>query len=292
MKETKGIILAGGNGSRLFPLTLGTSKQLIPVYDKPMIYYPLATLISGGIRDVLIITRKKDLKNYESLLGNGKSIGINISYAIQSKPNGIAESIIIGSDFISDNNVCLILGDNIFYGENFGFYFNKAKENLVHGYSSIFGVKVKNPQDFGVINFDSNQNILSIIEKPNNPKSNFIVSGLYFFTNEVKQVAKNLKPSNRNELEITDVNNHFLKKNKLKLINLDTKISWIDTGTYKSLSDATNFFHQIEKNSNKKVACIEEVAFKKGFINQQNLRKIAKKMENSDYGKYLLKIVS
>ena len=292
MKETKGIILAGGNGSRLFPLTLGTSKQLIPVYDKPMIYYPLSTLISGGIRDVLIITRKEDLKNYKSLLGNGKSLGINISYAIQSKPNGIAESLIIGSDFISVDNVCLILGDNIFYGENFNFYFKKAKENLVNEYSSIFGVKVKNPQDFGVINFDSDENISSITEKPLNPKSNFIVSGLYFFTNDVIEVAKNLKPSSRNELEITDVNNYFLKKNKLKLINLDTKISWIDTGTHKSLNDASNFFQKIEKSTHKKVACIEESAFNMGFINKQMLTKIAKKMENSDYGKYLLKIIS
>ena len=200
------------------------------------------------------------------MLGNGKSIGINISYAIQSKPNGIAESIIIGSDFISNNNVCLILGDNIFYGEKFDFYFNEAKENLMHGYSSIFGVKVKNPQDFGVINFDSNQNILSIIEKPNNPKSNFIVSGLYFFTNEVKQVAKNLKPSNRNELEITDVNNHFLEKNKLKLINLDTKISWVDTGTYKSLSDATNFFIKLKKTPIKKLRASKKLHLKKVLL--------------------------
>ena len=292
MKETKGIILAGGNGSRLFPLTLGTSKQLIPVYDKPMIYYPLATLMSGGIRDILIITRENDLKSYKSLLGNGKSIGINISYAIQSKPNGIAESIIIGSDFISNHNVCLILGDNIFYGEKFYLYFDKAKQNLENGYSSIFGVKVKNPEDFGVINFDSSQNITSIVEKPVDPNSNLIVSGLYFFTNEVKEVSKTLKPSHRNELEITDVNNYFLEKNKLKLINLDTKISWVDTGTYKSLINASNFFHQIEKNTNRKVACIEEIAFKMGYINKEKLRDIAKKMKNSDYGKYLIEIAN
>ena len=292
MKKIKGIILAGGNGSRLYPLTLSTSKQLIPVYDKPMIYYPLSTLISGGIRDILIITRENDLKSYKSLLGNGKSIGINISYAIQSKPNGIAESIIIGSDFISDHNVCLILGDNIFYGEKFHLYFDKAKQNLKSGYSSIFGIKVKNPEDFGVINFDSNQNITSIVEKPANPISNFIVSGLYFFTNEVKEVSKTLIPSDRNELEITDVNNYFLEKNKLKLISLDTEISWIDTGTYKSLIDASNFFHKIEKNTKRKVACIEEIAFKMGYINKEALRDIAKKMKNSDYGKYLIEIAN
>ena len=291
MKTTKGIILAGGNGSRLFPLTLGTSKQLLPVYDKPMIYYPLSVLMEAEIKDILIISSEEDLPKFKKLLGNGNFLGINISYAIQIKPNGIAESFVIGKDFINNNNVCLILGDNIFHGEGLISNINNAKKNLSEGYSSIFGVSVNNPENFGVIEFDNNNHIKTIIEKPKNPKSNIIVSGLYFYTNDVVNYAKNLKKSTRGEKEITDVNNYFLSLNKLRLNMLSNDISWIDTGTYSSLIQASKYFENFENKTNRKVACIEEVAFKMGYINKFQLQKVAETMINSAYGKYLLNLI-
>ena len=290
MKSIKGIILAGGNGSRLFPLTLGTSKHLLPVYDKPMIYYPLSTLMLAGIRDILIISTTKDVPRYKNLLNNGRQLGLEISYVEQQNPNGIAESFILGSDFIKDDDVCLILGDNIFYGDNFNLYLERAKKNLKSNYSTIFGVQVDNPNDFGVIEYDDELQINQIVEKPEQTESKTIVSGLYFYTNEVVNLALNLKPSLRGELEITDINNQFLLKKRLKSINLDSQISWIDTGTYDSMLAASRFFKDIEFNSGKKVACIEEIAYKLGYIEHSDLVKIAETMNKSSYGLYLKKI--
>jgi len=291
MKRVKGIILAGGYGSRLYPLTLGTSKQLLPVYDKPMIYYPLSTLMNAGLKDILIISTNKDLPRYKSLLKDGKQIGLNIVYKEQNKPNGIAESLVIGSDFIGGDNICLILGDNIFHGNNFISYLDKAKLNLENDYSTIFGVKVDNPNDFGVIEFNLENIINNIVEKPNNPSSNFIVSGLYYYTNEAIKIAMNLKPSLRGELEITDINNYFLSQDKLRLVKLDSEISWIDTGTYDSLIQASKYFQDYENKTNKKVACIEEIALKLGYIDKKKLKSMANSMKSSNYGRYLLKLL-
>ena len=290
MKSIKGIILAGGNGSRLYPLTLGTSKQLLPVYDKPMIYYPLSVLMKAEIKDILIISSKQDLPKFKKLLGDGSILGLNISYKIQLEPNGIAESFIIGQDFIGYDNVCLILGDNIFHGEGFISNIKKAKKNLYKGYSSIFGVSVQNPESFGVIEFDNKNNLVSISEKPENAKSNIIVSGLYFYTNDVVKYAKELKPSKRGEKEITDINNFYLSSKKLKLIMLNSNISWIDTGTYSSLIKASKYFEDFEKKTGKKASCVEEIAYEMGYIDIIKLGKIASLMQNSEYGNYLLNL--
>lgn len=290
MKSIKGIILAGGNGSRLYPLTLGTSKQLLPVYDKPMIYYPLSVLMKAEIKDILIISSKQDLPKFKKLLGDGSILGLNISYKIQLEPNGIAESFIIGQDFIGYDNVCLILGDNIFHGEGFISNITKAKKNLFKGYSSIFGVSVQNPESFGVIEFDNKNNLASITEKPENTKSNIIVSGLYFYTNDVVKYAKQLKPSKRGEKEITDINNFYLSSKKLKLIRLNPNISWIDTGTYSSLIKASKYFEDFEKKTGKKASCVEEIAYEMGYIDIIKLGKIASLMQNSEYGNYLLNL--
>ena len=290
MKSIKGIILAGGYGSRLYPLTLGISKQLLPVYDKPMIYYPLSTLMHAGIRDILIISTFEDFPKFKNLLNDGSEIGLNISYVQQKEPNGIAESLIIGSDFIGKDNVCLILGDNIFHGNNFITLLDRARLNLENNCCTIFGVEVDNPKDFGVIEFDSENKIYNIIEKPDNASSNVIVSGLYYYTNDAVNIAKNLKPSSRGELEITDVNNHYLSQNKLRLVKLDSEISWIDTGTYDSLIQASKYFQDYENKTAKKVACIEDIALSLGYIDKTKLTSIANSMKNSNYGKYLLKI--
>ena len=291
MKLIKGIILAGGHGSRLYPLTMGVSKQLLPVYDKPMIYYPLSVFLSAGIRDILIISTKEDLPKFKKLLGNGSSLGINLSFKVQIKPNGIAESFIIAEDFIGNDNVSLILGDNIFHGKYFISNVFKAMENLNKGFSSIFGVSVDNPENFGVIEFDEKNNIIDIVEKPKNAKSNFIVSGLYFYTNDVVAHAKKLRPSKRDEKEITDINNIYLRQNKLKLNLLNRNTAWIDTGTYGSLIKASKFFEDFENKTSKKVACIEEIALNMKYINKSQLKVIAMSMINSDYGKYLLNLV-
>ena len=291
MKSVKGIILAGGNGSRLFPLTLGTSKQLLPVYDKPMIYYPLSVFMLSGIKDILIISTNEDIPKFKKLLGTGNKLGVKISYEIQQKPNGIAESFIIGEDFIGNDNVSLILGDNIFHGKDFISYVTNSKINLSNGFSSIFGVKVNNPENFGVIEFDNENNIKRIIEKPKIANSDIIVSGLYFYTNDVIKYAKKLKPSKRGEKEITDINNHYLNKNKLKLNILDSTISWIDTGTYSSLIQASKYFENYENKTGKKASCIEEIAFEMGYIDQKQLMNIGNSMLNSDYGKYLLNLL-
>ena len=287
--NTKGIILAGGTGSRLMPLTKGISKQLLPVYDKPMIYYPLSTLMSAGIRDILIISTPRDLPRFKDLFKNGQDIGLNISYTEQPEPNGIAEAFILGADFIEKSDLCLILGDNIFYGKGLNELLNEAMSNLDKDYSTIFSVEVENPTQFGVIEFSEDNKIKRIAEKPNNTDSKSIVSGLYFYTNEVVQIAKNLEPSKRNELEITDVNNYYLKKGKLKSAKLDSSFSWSDTGTYDSLIKASKFYQEIEHQTGKKVACIEEIALKKGYINKSEFIKIANSMIGSNYGKYLLR---
>ncbi len=291
MKSIKGIILAGGTGSRLYPLTIGASKQLLPVYDKPMIYYPISVFMQAEIKDILIISSENDLPKFKKLLGDGSNLGIKISYKVQYEPNGIAESFIIGEDFICDDNVCLILGDNIFHGDEFISNINTAKKDLSYGYSSIFGVSVQNPESFGVIEFDEKNNIVSIQEKPKKPKSNIIVSGLYFYTNDVLKFAKKLKPSKRGEKEITDINNIYLSSKKLKLIQLNPNISWIDTGTYSSLIRASKYFENFEIKTGKKVACIEEIALDMKYINKKQLKAIAMSMINSDYGKYLLNLI-
>lgn len=290
MKKIKGIILAGGLGSRLFPLTIGTSKQLLPVYDKPMIYYPLSVFLKADIKDILIITTNEDTKKYKKLLGNGQSLGIKISYETQDYPNGIAESFIIGSKFIGNDNVSLILGDNIFHGDNLEIYLAKAKKQLNQGFSTIFGVTSENPENFGVVEFDKFDNVSKIVEKPEIPKSNTVVSGLYFYTNDVIHVAESLKPSSRGEMEITDINNFYLSENKLKLNLLDDDIAWIDTGTYSSLIKASKYFEEYEKMSQQKSSCIEEIAYRRGFIDKLQLIKIAESMKSSDYGKYLKSI--
>lgn len=288
MKQIKGIILAGGFGSRLYPLTLGTSKQLLPVYDKPMIYYPLSVFMSSGIKNILIITTSEDSNRYKQLLGYGKKLGIEISYAIQDIPNGIAEAFLIGEDFIGDDDVSLILGDNIFHGNELYTQIEKAKENLDHGFSTIFGIKVDKPENFGVINFSDYGEIISIVEKPKNPSSMVIVSGLYFYTNDVIKLARDLKPSDRGEKEITDINNLYLNKRKLKLNLLNDRISWIDTGTYGSLIKASKFFEDYERKTKKKASCIEEIAFRMGYINKNQLITIGNSMKSSEYGKYIL----
>jgi len=288
MAIKKGIILAGGNGSRLMPLTKSISKQLLPVYDKPMIYYPLSTLMSIGIRDILIISTKRDLPRFKELFNNGSNIGLNLSYEFQKEPNGIAEAFIIGKEFIGSDSVCLILGDNIFHGENIDKFLSKAIKNLDKNFSSIVSVKSKNPKDFGVIEFSKSNKIQRIIEKPENTNSNSIVSGIYFFTNDVIKVASSLKPSSRGELEIIDIVNYYLKREKLKLINLGDEFFWSDTGTYDSLIETSNYFNRLEKDSHKKVACIEEIALLNGYISESDFFKIAKSMNSSNYGVFLM----
>ena len=287
-KRVKGIILAGGYGTRLFPLTIGISKQLLPVYDKPMIYYPLYILMQAGIRDVLIISTKEELPRFKKLFGNGSKLGIEIDYKNQDEPRGIAEAFIIGNKFISNDNVVLILGDNIFFGKNFKTKLNEAKKHLENGISSIFTKEVENPNDFGVIKFDANNQIEKIIEKPKTNISKNVVCGIYFFTNEVVEISRGLKPSKRGELEITDINNYFLKSRKLNAILLDDDIIWSDVGTYESLLKISRYFYKYEKECNKKVACVEELALNLGYISKNEFISLANQMINSDYGKYLL----
>ena len=287
MKNVKGIVLAGGAGSRLYPLTFGTSKQLLPVYDKPMIYYPIASLLYAGIKEILIISSPKDLPRYKDLLNNGSHLGVNIEYAEQQTPNGIAEAFLIGDKFISEDNVCLILGDNIFHGNKFEIYLKDAFKNLNKGFSTIFGYKVSNPEEFGVIETDNNGEIINIIEKPSHTESNLIVSGMYFYTNDVVEIAKTLKPSNRNELEISDINNIYLKLNNLKLIRLSSDFYWSDTGTYDSLISASQYFQNIEKRTGNKYGCIEEIVYNLGYINKNQFLSNIENLKNSSYGRYL-----
>jgi len=284
----KGIILAGGAGTRLYPMTVPITKQLLNVYDKPLIYYPLSVLMLAGIRDILIISTPEDIGKFENLFKDGSHLGLNIKYAVQPKPEGIAQSFIIGEEFIGKDNVCLILGDNIFYGRGFQEILKKATSRKEG--ATIFAYYVKDPERFGVVEFDKNFNVLSIEEKPKRPKSNYVVTGLYFYDSDVVEVAKSLKPSWRGELEITDVNNWYLKKGKLKVELLGRGFAWLDTGTPDSLLDASNFIATVEKRQGLKIACIEEIAYLKGFITKKQLLKLAEPVKNSDYGRYLLRV--
>ncbi len=289
MSKRKGIILAGGSGTRLFPSTKSVSKQLLPVYDKPMIYYPLDTLLQGNINDILLISTKEHIQLYKNLLGNGEDFGISISYMIQEKPNGLAEAFIIGEDFIGEDSVALILGDNIFHGEDLG---KKIDECWINNDgATIFGYSVANPNRFGVIKFDKKNKAEKIIEKPNTIISNYAVTGLYIFDNEVINISKNLKPSLRGELEITDVNNIYIKNNKMNVTILDKDFTWLDTGTHESLLEASEFVHTIEKLQGTKLACLEETALIKSWISPEELKKRLLKFENNSYFQYLSKIV-
>lgn len=285
----KGIILAGGSGTRLSPLTKIVCKQLLPIYDKPMIYYPLSTLIEAGIRDILLISTEKDIVKFKDLFGNGNNLGINLEYKIQKNPNGIAEAFLIGEEFIGNDSITLILGDNIFYGENFN---NILKESLkLKSGGIVFGYKVKNPEQYGVIEFDKNKKIISIEEKPIVPKSNYIIPGLYIYDNSVIEKVKNLKPSRRRELEITDISNLYLKEEKLFVKILKNNFIWFDTGTCDSLLEAQNFIKQEQEKNEKYIGCIEEIAYKNGWINKEQIIKMAKQLQNTEYGKYLLKLI-
>ncbi|MDC3179384.1 glucose-1-phosphate thymidylyltransferase RfbA [Flavobacteriales bacterium] len=287
----KGIILAGGSGSRLYPITKGVSKQLLPVYDKPMIYYPLSVLMLAGIKEILIISTPEDLGNFEKLLGSGKDLGIKLSYQEQPRPDGLAQAFILGESFIGKDDVCLVLGDNIFYGSGFSGMLQNAKNNLKERNSTVFGFYVKDPERFGIAEFDNNGNVISIEEKPGNPKSNYAVVGLYFYTNEVIQIAKSVKPSERGELEITTVNQVYLSQNNLKVELLGRGFTWLDTGTHDSLLEAGRFIESVEKRNGLKVACIEEIAYRMKYIDKEQVKKLAKPLEKNDYGLYLLNLV-
>ena len=286
----KGIILAGGSGSRLYPITKGVSKQLLPIYDKPMIYYPLSVLLLAGIRDILIISTKDDLPRFKELLGDGSNLGINFEYIIQPKPDGIAQAFILGSDFIDNDDVCLVLGDNLYYGHGMikmlASSVQSAKDNL----ATIFGYHVHDPERYGVVDFDDIGNVLNIEEKPKNPKSNYAVSGLYFYPNDVVKKALNVQPSERGELEITSINQMYLSEKRLKVKLMGRGYAWLDTGTHESLLEACNFIETIEKRQGLKVACIEEIAYKQGYINKKQLLGIARPLSQNEYGKYLMKL--
>ena len=287
----KGIILAGGSGTRLHPSTLATSKQLLPVYDKPMIYYPLSMLMLAGIREVLIISTPEDLPKYESLLSNGSSIGMKFSYKIQPSPNGLAQAFILGEEFIGDENVCLILGDNIFYGSDLPQTLRAAVKNVKESNTAtVFGYYVNDPERYGVIEFDEDNNAISVDEKPSNPKSNYAVSGLYFYPNDVIKIAKNQKPSQRGELEITDTNKIYLTQKRLKVEKLGRGCAWLDTGTHDSLLEASQFVQILEKRQGVKISCIEEIAFRMKYIDKVALLTLGGKMKNNPYGKYLISI--
>jgi len=287
----KGIILAGGSGTRLYPITKGVSKQLLPVYDKPMIYYPLSVLMLAGIQEILIISTPEDLPNFEKLLGDGSEIGLKLSYKEQPSPDGLAQAFIIGAEFIGTDDVCLVLGDNIFYGHGFSGILQNAKNNVAEGKSTVFGYYVNDPERYGVAEYDGKGNVTSIEEKPTDPKSNFAVVGLYFYTNDVIQIAQTIKPSHRGELEITTVNQVYLKREKLKVQLFGRGFAWLDTGTHDSLMEAGQFIETIEKRQGLKVACLEEIAYRMGYIDDKQVRKLAEPLKKNAYGQYLLNLV-
>ena len=285
----KGIILAGGSGTRLYPLTKAISKQIMPVYDKPMIYYPLSVLMLSDIREILIISTPRDVEVFKELLGDGSQLGMSIEYAIQEEPNGLAEAFIIGEDFIGDDRVALILGDNIFYGSKFSTTLKSAADR--EDGATIFGYYVTNPQDYGVIEFDENKKAISLEEKPKHPKSNYVVPGLYFYDNDVIEIAKNIKPSARGELEITSVNNEYLKRGKLTVQTLGRGLAWLDTGSHDSLLEASQFVETVQKRQGLYISCIEEIAYNRGFIDEVQLLKLTQPLLKTEYGKYLKNIV-
>lgn len=284
----KGIILAGGSGTRLYPITKGISKQLIPIYDKPMIYYPLSTLMLAGITDILVISTPEYTPLFEKLLGDGSDIGVSLTYKVQEKPNGLAEAFILGADFIGNDSVCLILGDNIYYGSGLSKLVQEAAQKTDG--ATIFGYHVNDPERFGVVEFDDNMKALSIEEKPENPKSNYAVTGLYFYDNTVVEKAKNLKPSDRGELEITDINKLYLDEGKLDVKLMGRGYAWLDTGTHDSMMEAASFIATIQKRQNLKVACLEEIAYRMGYISKEKLVELAQPMKKNDYGQYLLRL--
>lgn len=285
----KGIILAGGKGTRLYPMTIPVSKQLLPIYDKPMIYYPLSVLLMAGIKEILLISTKEAIDSYKNLLGDGSNLGVNISYEIQDEPRGLADAFIIGEEFIGKDNVCLILGDNIFYGNGLTEILenaSKIKEGAI-----VFGYTVNDPTAFGVVEFDNDYNVLSIEEKPKNPKSNYAVPGLYFYDNNVIEIAKQVKPSERGEIEITSINNEYLRRKKLKVQIMCRGMAWLDTGTPSNMLRASTFIETVQRMQGLHIACLEEIAWRKGYINDDDLRKMGEKLKQTDYGKYLLSLL-
>ncbi|MDC7952261.1 glucose-1-phosphate thymidylyltransferase RfbA [Liquorilactobacillus mali] len=286
----KGIILAGGSGTRLYPLTRATSKQLMPIYDKPMIYYPMSTLMLAGIKDILIISTPQDESRFEELFGDGHELGLHIEYKVQPKPEGLAQAFILGADFIGNDSVCLVLGDNIYYGGGLSKMLQHATEKE-HG-ATVFGYHVNDPERFGVVDFDKDMNALSIEEKPEHPKSHYAVTGLYFYDNDVVEIAKNIKPSPRGELEITDVNREYLSRGTLSVELMGRGFAWLDTGTHESLLEASSFIATIEKRQNQKVACLEEIAYRMGYISREQLAVLAQPLKKNQYGQYLLRLAS